>query len=750
MTGGSMSHQWLLLCLGAGVGWSYMHAEMRTALDMRLPACVDVDYRSVVIRIITRPRVTEIPGTGRTVARFRARLLESMSNAQCPLADDATLQLSWYDPPPLQISDHWRIEARLRAPWSYQNPGGFDYERWLFGQGLHGTGYVRTAELIRKGGAAVDGYPDFLKQSGARHSALILALSKGDGDGITGDQWDVFRRTGTVHLMVVSGLHVGLVLAASYFAFRLALRWLPMFVTTERPAGVLALIAAGVFVHSTGLGVPALRAWMMAAVVLMSLMLGRRSSALATLAVSATVVLLFDPLAIHQTGFYLSFAAVGVLLAGSRLGVIDKRPIVALMIMQLVLYLFMAPLLSVQQALVPGLGNLSNLLAVPLITLLLPLLLLTALSWNWLPQLAVWLLRLVDLGFDWLWVTVESASRFPMLHAGQVSGAELVIAIAAAALLISRVDRYWRPWLVGSWAVWLVIPVTGVPDGEFAVTALDVGQGSAIIVETRDHRLLFDTGPGYPGGFNLGAAAVVPSLLRTGPAHLDALVLSHPDLDHTGGYESVAEVMPISTIVVSDARALGNDASLAAVNPALQFCDEALSWEWNSVTFAFLNERDNKPPGGNGHFQLDNDRSCVLKVSNDQRTALFSGDIGRRVEARLLRRFELSADLVMAPHHGSNSSSSATWIVATQPRWALISAPRHSRYGHPHPAVLDRYRQAGVEVAVTGFSGALGWRSWRPGALRQQRRDRAAYWRNPPAKVLSRFDPDAGSSSGAG
>ena len=744
-----MNGRWLLLGLGVAVGWAYMHAEMRSALDMRLPECADVDYRSAAIAIISRPRVTDIPGTGRTVARFRASVLESMSSAQCPLADGATLQLSWYDPPPLRMSDQWLVEARLRQPWSYQNPGGFDYERWLFGQGLHGTGYVRTAELISSGDASADGYREFLTHSGARHKALILALSKGDADGISRSQWDVFRRTGTVHLMVVSGLHVGLVLTACYFVFRLAFGCLGLFVTSERPAAVLALIAAAVFVDATGLGVPALRAWLMAAVVLASMMLGRRTSVLATLAVSALVVLLFDPLAIHQAGFYLSFAAVAVLLVGSRLGVIGKHPVTALVMMQLVLYLFMAPLLAFQQTLVPGLGNLSNLLAVPLVTLLLPVLLLIGLCWSWLPQLAVGLLRLVDVGFDWLWMTVESASRFPMLIAGQVAGAELLVSLLAAAILISRIAWYWRVWLASCWAVWLVVPVTLAPDGEFAVTALDVGQGSAIIVETRDHRLLFDAGPGYPGGFDLGAVAVVPSLLRTGPAHLDALVLSHPDLDHTGGYNSVSEVVAISTIVVSDARSLSGDSSPVADDPTVQFCDQRLSWEWNSVTFTFLNEGDRSPRDENKRPQLDNDRSCVLKVSNGRRVALLSGDIGRRVEARLIRRFDLSADLVMAPHHGSNSSSSAPWIAATQPRWALISAPRRSRYGHPHPAVLERYRQATVEVAVTGFSGALGWRSWRPTELSRRRRDHSAYWRNSAARVLSRTDPDAESSSGA-
>jgi competence protein ComEC len=740
----------LALAVGVGAGFVYAWMHAWIALEARLPACVDVDYHQVRIELVSKPIYTTRASDHRQSVKFQGRLLDSLASPGCRAAPGARLQLSWFDPPRLQRGDIWRVNARLRQPWSYQNPGGFDYERWLFAQRLSGTGYVRKGLLLQRHQLVREEqtFAGFLGANAVQHAGLMLALTRGDAGAISGDQWEAFRATGTVHLMVVSGLHVGLVVGVSFLIFRVLLRGVPVLVSYERLAGGLALLAAAGFVFATGTGVPALRAWLMAALLMVSIMAGRRVSRFAVFVICMALVLLLDPLVVHQVGFYLSFGAVAVLMGFFTLHQLRGGWPVQLLVTQSVLFGFLTPALALQQASVAGVGSLSNLVAVPLLGLLLPLLLAASLCWWWWPAAALQLLAGAGVLLDALMVLIELAASLPPVPSGSGTWLLSGLSFAAALLLSTRTPRVWWPVLLLAWLSWLVPQRAAPPLGEFSVAALDVGQGSAIVVETANHRLLFDTGPGYPSGFDLGASVVVPSLLRTGTNRIDALVLSHQDLDHTGGYRSVLAAIVVDRVFASfPLPDFASNVPLkqpAPSNPAsFKRCQTGVSWQWDEVHFEFLNDPASSP--GN-----DNDRSCVLRIAARHSTALLSGDISRRVERRLSRAWQLRADLVMAPHHGSNSSSSPVWIAAAQPDWVLFSAPRRSRYGHPHPAVIQRHQEAGARVAVTGYQGAIVWRSWRKKELRVRRRIDGPYWINPPVRVPARGRQGGGSSGAAG
>lgn len=285
--------------------------------------------------------------------------------------------------------------------------------------------------------------------------------------------------------------------------------------------------------------------------------------------------------------------------------------------------------------------------------------------------------------------------------------------------------------------LWLQAPDPGVPPGSFRLWALDVGQGTAVIVDTAGHRLLFDTGARYPGGFDLGSAVVVPALAATGPARLDRLVLSHADMDHRGGAEAVLRRARPRRIHASFPAPAGSAAS-----GAWSDCRPGRRWRWDGVSFAFVNPLAFSASAADS----DNDRSCVLLIDGDRR-ALLAGDASRQIEMRLGRRLGGPVDLLMAPHHGSLTSSSRGFVTRLRPATVFVSAGRGNRYGHPHPTVLARYRALRADLSVTGLHGALRFESWREPGHGRWRTLRPAYWRAA-AAPLPPAAAEHGASSG--
>lgn len=715
-TGAGAVRRWLPLLGGVLCGLTWSGVCHWAALDSRLPANSD-GALGLSVRLESAPE-SVVAGVGRPpAARFQARIVAAEAAPRRLVG--RCLRLSWYDPPAcLARGQIWRVQAIVKRPWSYANPGGFDYERWLLGARIDGTGWIRGGELLldpapsRLAGirgrlaAAVEAAP-------LQHPGLLLALLLGRAGGVPEPVWDLLRATGTVHLMVVSGLHVSLAAAAGMmlagWLVRLAPQ-LPLWLNARQAGCLGGGLAATAYAVVAGAGLPAVRALLMAGAGLLLLCGGRSRSAGAALLLVLAAVLLVEPLAVHRQGFWLSFAAVAVLIVcfARPAGGGRWRAAVAA---QLGLSVGLLPLVAVFTGSLPWTGLAANLLAVPALTLaVVPLTLaggLAALAWQ---PAAAGLWALADRALAGILIWLQWLGGLPAATAAGGTGALLAAQLAGLWWLLRPVPA--RRLLVLMCAVLPLAPrLVALPHGAFRVLALDVGQGTAVLVDTRRHRLLYDTGPRYPGGFETGSAVVVPSLLATGPPRLDTLILSHDDLDHTGGAAAVQAAL-------APRRVLGGPATPAAD------C-HGKRWAWDGVRFEVL--RIVRPPDAD-----DNDASCILRVDDGRYSLLIAGDISRRVEASLVRTLAAGGrrvDLLFAPHHGSGTSSSRSLVRVARPALVFVSAGHDNRFGHPHPDVVRRYADVGAPLLITGREGALMWDSAHPDEVTRWRRDHGPYWR---------------------
>ncbi len=663
--------------------------------------------------------------------RFEGRVL---APARCGLAPGDRLRLAWTQPdaPLPRPGQVWRVEAKLDRARAHVNPHGFDYERWLVGHGVVASGYVIAARLQADRRDPVDDYRLRLRERveslGLVHRGAILALATGDTALVSQDVWQWFRATGTVHLLVISGLHVGLFAALGMGVGNALGRLLP---STRRwraraLGGGVALAAVVAYATAAGWTLSVTRAALMACMGVVVATAGRRVAASDGLALALAVVLAMDPLAALATGFWLSFAAVGVLIAffaprtqrgrpPPMAGAAPRRwPAVLATVRyrmgevvtaQLVVAVAFAPFLGIFVGQVHPLAPLVNLVLIPVVGLVgAPCSVLGVLTLPVVPGLAEPLLAIADRTLAGVFRVVEWAATV-----GSVPAGFGVSAVSAALLLSLAFLLPWSRWSRCVVAVGVLAAVSRVDPGPrtgFDVTVLDVGQGTSVLVRTRHQSLLYDTGPRYPSGFDVGAAVVAPHVLRVHAGAVTELVLSHADIDHVGGAGAVGRLLAVR----------GTSAGEPVAGLDARPCRAGHGWLWDGVRFRVLSPR----PGRSG-----NDASCVIEVDDGDQRALLAGDIERLAErAAPVRR----AALLVVPHHGSRTSSTDSLVSRVCPRFAVVSAGYRNRFGHPHPEVVERYRRVGAHVVTTGALGAVLWRSSAPGAV-EVGRDDWRHWR---------------------
>lgn len=697
--------RWLLLL---SIGWLWACLQASLALQDRLDPALDGQTRWIEGRISGLPQRIERGW------RFE---LEEVGARRSSLP--SRLRISWFDGPELQAGERWRLAVTLRRPRGLSNTQGFDYEAWLLARGIGATGTVKAGSLLEPPGH--HGWRDgvrqrFLQSYAGPAAAALSALVLGDGSSLTREQWQLLQVSGTVHLLVISGQHIVLVAGLLFAAVALAYRrgvwpvhwpWLPL-------ACGLALFGALLYGALAGMGVPVQRACVMLAVLLLWRLLARHASAWQGLLLALTLVLLADPLVSLQPGFWLSFAAVALLIwcLGARLGSLPLWR--QLLWVQWAMTLGLAPLLlALGLPVSPG-GLLVNLLVVPWVGLLivplalagfllLPVPLLgTALLW-----LAGWQLHGLFLLLEWL------ADSLPLLQLPPPSALALLLALAGVLLHLQPAGAPWRlPALL--LLLPLLWPAVDRPEpGQARVRLLDVGQGLAVLVQTARHDLLYDAGPRTPG-FDAGEMVVLPLLRAEGISRLDLLLLSHADQDHAGGARALLSGLPVGSV-------LAGEVGRQRLGRAVQSCRNAQRWQWDGVQFTTLLWAAG---------QDSNDQSCVLLVEARGERILLTGDISQQAEAGLIASgVALRADWLLAPHHGSRSSSSQAFIAAVRPHSVLISRGRHNAYRHPHPLVLSRYRSAGVLIYDTAHDGALQLQLGARGPLQGARRTQARFWR---------------------
>ena len=633
--------------------------------------------------------------------------------ARCGIA--GRVRLSWLDGPPVRGGQRWMLEARLRQPRGAANAHGFDRGRWYVRDRIAATGYVVRGEQLPDGtpAALVDRAREALRERLRAlplvNGGVLAALTLGDSAAIPRHELARFRRTGTMHLLVISGLHVGVVTAFGFFAGRAAglLAGLP-----GKASGViLALLAAGGYVLVAGAGLSLVRAFAMAAAGMAALLAGRLVAPSAVVAYALTVVLVFDPMAPLAAGFWLSFGAVAVLVGffAPRRG--SRSWVGSAVRAQLAIAFVFTPATVSLTGLVHPLGVPVNLIAVPLVTLLVVPLALAGVALLG-TAAGPWLLVGADYCVALLRQVLALADEVEPFYVAD-SGPWLWWCVVGAAACLLPVSRMAATALASAVAAVLFAPTgsaaSGVAPGEVEVLALDVGQGTAVLVRTARHTLLYDTGPAFLSGANAGDSVVLPALRGLGVARLDMLVLSHGDLDHTGGAPAVLGGVRVGVVLA------GEPVPGIAAAP----CRAGAKWRWDGVGFALLHPRA-------AHAHRRNNASCVLLVETKNAKALLAGDIERLVEQRL---DVPQVDWLLVPHHGSATSSTTAFVDAARPRFAVIGTRWDNHFGHPHPDVVARYRAAGAHIVSTAVSGALRWRSADPGAIEAERCQRSPYWR---------------------
>lgn len=646
----------------------------------------------------------------------------------------------------LRAGQRWRFTVRLRRPHGNLNPNGFDYELLLFEQGVRATGYVRDAPPPRLLAEAA-GFPvERLRQrvrddiyanvADRRAAGVLAALAVGDQSAIEHDDWDLFRNTGVAHLMSISGLHVtmfawlaGLAVAALWRRSSRATLSLPA-PTAARWGGVAA---AAAYAYFSGWGVPSQRTvWMLATVTLLQ-GAGMRWPWIVVLLASAVVVSALDPWALTQAGFWLSFAAVGLLMASSaaleaRVPVVPQpgwrawraralAHVRADLRTQVIATVGLTPLTLVIFQQVSIVGFLANLVAIPAVTLVI-----TPLALLGIFMAPLW----------WLGGAAVQALDSLLGALAAIPGAVWVVPVApfwaqAAGLAAATLTVMPLPWrtrvFAGALVLALLLPPRHLPDeGTFDLVAADVGQGMAVLVRTRGHVLLFDSGPQYSRESDAGQRVLVPLLRSRGDEHVDLLMLSHRDLDHVGGATSLLRALPVDALSSS----LEDGHPIRALAKQAGRCVAGQQWRWDGVDFAVF-----RPLADDYARTLkSNAMSCVLRVSGGGRSVLLVGDIEREQEALLVaaQGSALRSDVLVVPHHGSRTSSSVRFIEAVQPRIAVFQAGYRNRFHHPAPDVVERYRERGVAIVATPACGAWQWLATGPLEGRCERDAARRYW----------------------
>jgi len=630
------------------------------------------------------------------------------------------ISLTWYGgrdgpPPRIVAGQRWDLVVRLRRPRGLANPHGFDFEGWALERGVRAGGYVRPESVRVPVEESVAGWPQSLHRwrgqvreridatlAGERLRGVIVALALGDQDAIAAEDWNTFWATGVGHLVSISGLHITMLAAlAAAIAAWLWVRWpgAAIRVPARRVAVVVGVAVALGYTLMTGYAVPAQRTFLMLAVGAACVLLDRHGTPSRVLALAALAVLLVDPWAVLTVGFWLSFGAVAAIFMamGARAGKAGRLR--AALTEQWSVTLAMAPIMLALFQQVSLVAPLANAIAIPVVSLLVVPLAIAG-GFFAVPFL-LWagheiLLRLMT--------PLEALASFEgaTYETAEPTAAVLAAAMVGCAWLLAPRGVPMRSCGLFWIALLFVVPAPSPPPGAAWIDVLDVGQGLAVVVRTASHALLFDAGPSWYET-DSGERIVVPYLRGEGVRALDGLVVSHRDDDHAGGAASVVLARSPAWMLSPLADA---DLLKQSVEPSLH-CLAGQHWRWDGVEFRVLH------PGPGAYDPQrrikENDRGCVLRVVAAGGAALLTADIEARAELQLVRREgdRVHAEVLLVPHHGSRTSSTAELLEAVAPSTAIASLGYRNRFGHPSAAVVARYEAAGISLRRTDLDGAL-------------------------------------------
>ncbi len=683
-----------------------------SALDQRLvPELEGRDLRVL-------GQIRDLPRTDADAVRFRF-CPEQASIGDMPVTVHGCWRLGWYlprpsrgrgtadvvDVPDLQPGQRWQLAVRLKRPRGLLNPGGFDGERKALETGITASGHVRASgdNRLLEAAAGVDRWRSLIAEridaaeADPRIASLLRGLAVGDRRDFGDREWTTLRRTGVGHLFSISGLHVGMV-AIFAGALAMALTWLfpRLLRIAPRRCWALppALLAAAGYALLAGFEVPTRRTLAMIAAAGLALLLRRRVGLWQGWCLALAVVVLVDPLAMTSLGFWLSYGGVAWLLLAAQ-GRAPQPMWRSAVQAQWAVSIGLLPVGIGFFAQASWVSPLVNLIAIPWVTVLvvpvlllsLPAMLLSPAAADALIGMSGWLLAPLMTALDTISDWPGAAAWLPEPTALAVTAAVLVAIVFL--LPVARPVRLMAlPLLLPLF--WPAAPA--LPDAGIALHVLDVGQGTSVLVRTRRHALLFDTGARHANGFDLGEAVVVPALRALGVRRLDVLVVSHADNDHAGGAQAVLREFPVSRVL------LGEPVPGIAGGP----CHAPENWRWDGVDFHLLHPPPRYPARGN-------EVSCVLKIRSTSGSVLLTGDAGEVAELRMLNlhRDRLASDVLLLGHHGSRHSSTAGFLDVVRPELAIATAGYRNRFDHPQPAVRQRLAARDITLMTSADAGAV-------------------------------------------
>ncbi len=752
-------------------GFVYGSLVASSYLSSRLPA----ELLGIEVEIVAT--VVDLPGRDGRRLRFLVEL-ESIRPLHREAAElrSGRVRLNWYgqSAPDLKAGNKIKLIVKLKAPSGFMNPGGFDIEKWFAQKKIVATGYVRnksfdvSQSVVAQSTAPLSIARNLLQRrlllasEAYQSSGVIVALAVGDRSGVSPELWQSFISTGTNHLLAISGLHISLVAGA--FAMLVQLLWrfhvFPLRVfrfsasrfrasrfrgfrfkgfrfkgffgrSTRRGCSlVVALCAAFCYAAMAGFSVPTVRALMMFSVLVFLLLLRRHQNRIQSLSIALLVVCLVDPLSVMSPGFWMSFAAVAVLLMvfsnaqGKSHATIFLRVLRGHVLITVGLY----PLTVMFFGQASLVSPLANLLVTPLIGLLVtPLVFVAALLVPVSVLLASKLLFIVDFFLRIAFELLEFLSNLPfaMIKIAGFSNGVLCLAALSSFLMLLPISRTMRAMsLVLVLPLVIPVPAKELAPGEYSVTFLDVGQGTSVVVKTATHALVYDTGDQFSSSFSAADAVVLPYLHSKSIKRIDKLIVSHIDRDHSGGADEIMDELQVEELMLSEKLPQRPEA-------LYRQCVAGDSWNWDGVELKILHPQ----PDSSGSR---NDQSCVLMIDADGGRTLLPGDIEAGAEALLVSLGQLQAvEVLLSPHHGSASSSGKAFVTAVNPAYVVHTVGYKNRFDFPRPEAVDNYGAVGARQFTTAQSGALEFLISEAGvAISEYRIESKRWWSRSPDRSM--------------